>query len=238
MTSSAMPDRGASAGAELPPRANLHPVSRTGAGNTVVVELGLVNQAEQPRMLSVTVLGLDSTWLPLPLHVGPIPAGASCVFELALRPPSGTMPARYPFAVAVQASDPAVPGRATGSAMAEAALVVDEPSRLTMEVSPTDSTAIFGRRIEVLLRNTGGSPARVELRSEVSDGARLRLSRHRLLVPPGSAAKVRGRLTLSRPRLFGGRARHPYLIAARGLGAPTSVTGAVTSRPFFGPLGV
>jgi hypothetical protein len=213
-------------------------VSRTGAGNTVVIELGLVNQARQARMLSVTVLGLDSSWLPLPTQVGPIPAGAGTVVELALRPPSGTLPARYPFAVAVQASDPAVPGRATGSVMAEAALVVDEPSRVSMEVSPTDSTAVFGRRIEVLLRNTGGSPARVELTSEVSDGARLRLSRHRLLVPPGSAAKVRGRLTLSRPRLFGGRARHPYLIAARGLGAPTSVTGALTSRPLFGPLGV
>ena len=122
--------------------------------------------------------------------------------------------------------------------MAEGSLVVDEPSRLSMEVSPLDSTAVFGRRIEVLLRNTGQSPARVELRSEVSDGAHLRLSRHRLEVLPGGSARVRGRLTLSRPRMFGGRARHPFLVAARGLGAPTSVTGSVTSRPMFSPLGV
>ncbi len=225
-------------GAEPPPQASLRAVSRTGAGNTVVVELGLVNEADHPRLLTVTVLGLDPAWLPLPLHVGPVAVGASRVVELVLRPPSGTLAARYPFAVAVQASDPARPGVPTATAMAEGSLVVDEPSRLSMEVSPTESSAVFGRRIEVLLRNTGQSPARVELRSEVSDGAALRLSRHRLEVLPGHSARVRGRLTLTRPRMFGGRARHPFLVAARGLGAPTSVTGAVTSRPMFSPLGV
>jgi len=232
--------------AEPPPQAYLHTVSRTGAGNTVVVELALTNQADQPRLFTVSVLGLDAAWLPLPLHVGPVAVGATRIVELALRPPSGTLPARYPFVVAVQASDPgelssSAPrsgGRPTATTMAEGALVVDEPSRLSMEVSPIDSTAVFGRRIEVLLRNTGQSPARVELRSEVSDGAHLRLSRRRVEVLPGGSAKVRGRVTLSRPRLFGGRARHPFLVAARGLGAPTSVTGAVTSRPLFSPLGV
>ncbi|MEO6503966.1 MAG: carboxypeptidase-like regulatory domain-containing protein [Jatrophihabitantaceae bacterium] len=224
--------------AEPPPQARLHAVSRTGAGNTVVVELGLVNQADAPRMMTVSVLGLDSSWLPLPLHVGPVAVGASRVVELVLRPPSGTVAARYPFVVAVQASDPASRGAATATTMAEGSLVVDEPSRLSMEVSPIDSTAVFGRRIEVLLRNTGQSPARVELKSEVSNGAHLRLSRHLLQVPAGGSARVRGRLTLTRPRLFGGRARHPFLVAARGLGAPTSVTGALTSRPMVSPLGM
>jgi hypothetical protein len=227
-------------GGEPPPQAFLPPITRTGAGDTVVVELSVVNQASQPRMFTVSVLGLDSSWLPLPVRVGPVPVGASRVVELVLRPPSGTMPARYPFVVAVQAGDPAAGGAggAGATTMAEGALVIDEPSRLSMEVSPIDSTAVFGRRIEVLLRNTGQSPARVQLRSEVSDGAHLRLSRHRLEVLPGGSAKVRGRLTLSRPRLFGGRARHPFLVAARGLGAPTSVTGSLTSRPLFSPLGV
>ncbi|MBV9821891.1 MAG: hypothetical protein JO144_06560, partial [Actinobacteria bacterium] len=224
--------------AEPPPEATLRAVTRTGAGNTVVVELGLVNAADQPRLLTVTVLGLDSSWLPLPLHVGPVAVGASRVVELVLRPPSGTLPARYPFAVTVQAHHPAQPGSATATTVAEGSLVVDEPSRLSMEVSPLDSTAVFGRRVEVLVRNTGQSPARVELRTEVSDGAALRLSRHRLEVLPGHSARVRGRLTLTRPRMFGGRARHPFLVAARGLGAPTSVSGSVTSRPMFSPLGV
>ena len=238
MTGPSLPGHGMPA-SEPPPQAFLRAVTRTGAGNTVVVELGLVNEADRPRAFTVSVLGLDSSWLPLPLHVGPVAVGASRVVELVLRPPSGTLPARYPFVVAVQATDPAARDvRPTATTMAEGSLVVDEPSRLSMELSPIDSTAVFGRRIEVLLRNTGQSPARVELRSEVSDGAHLRLSRHRLEVLPGGAARVRGRLTLSRPRLFGGRARHPFLVAARGLGAPTSVTGSITSRPFFSPLGV
>src|ERR1700712_4590052 len=194
MTQPPYEGRGAPA-ANLPPRARINAISRTGAGDTVVVELALLNPSGQSRMLTVTVLGLDPSWLPLPVQVGPVPAGGSAMVELALRPPSGTLPARYPFVVAVQAVDPT--GRTSGAATtrAEAALVVDEPSRLSMEVPPTDTTAVFGRPLEV------------ELRSEVSDGARLRLSRHRLQVPPGGAARVRGRVALSRPRMIGGRSR-------------------------------
>ncbi len=230
------PPRSGSSRPEPPPVARLDPVARTGAGSPVVVGLGLANTADQPRLLTVTVLGLDATWLPLPVLLGPVPAGASELVELVLRPPSGTLPASYPFAVAVQASDPAT-GRPTApTTVAESALLVDEPSRLSMSVQPADSSAVFGRRIEVELRNTGGSPAEVELRTEVSDGAALRLSRHRLQVPPGGVARIRGRLAVTRPCLVGGRNRHPFLIAARGMGAPTSVTGSLTARPLLGPF--
>ena len=228
----------APAGADLPPLARINAVSRTGAGNTVVVGLALLNPSGGSRMLTVTVLGLDPSWLPAPVRLGPVPAGGSALVELALRPPSGTLPARYPFVVAVQSVDPAGRSGSAPTTMVEAALVVDEPSRLSMEVTPADSTAVFGRRLEVLLRNTGESLAEVELRSEVSDGARLRLSRHRLHVPPGGVTRVRGRVALSRPRLIGGRSRHPFSVAARGLGAPTSVTGALTSKPMLSPLGM
>jgi hypothetical protein len=224
-------------GAEPPPIAELDPITRTGAGNPVEIVLGLVNAADRPRLLTVTVHGLDADWLPRPVQVGPVPAGASVRVELGLRPPSGTLPASYPFAVTVQASDPAT-GRPTApTTMVESTLLVDEPSRLTMTVSPVDASAVFGRRIEVELCNTGGSPAQVELRSEVSDGAVLRLSRHRLQVPPGGIARIRGRLAVTRPSLIGGRMRHPFLIAARGLGAPTSVRGSLTARPLLSPFG-
>ena len=228
---------GRSSAAEPPPSASLSPVVRTGAGNPVVLGIGLVNNADQPRLLNVTVVGLDSSWLPLPARVGPVPAGGSVLVELALRPPSGTLPASYPFAVTVQAGDPATGQPSAPTTMVESALLVDEPSRLSMSVHPADVSAVFGRRIEVELRNTGGSPAQVELRSEVSDGAALRLSRHRLQVPPGGSARIRGRLAVTRPRMVGGRSRHPFLIAARGLGAPSSVTGSLTARPLFSPFG-
>jgi large repetitive protein len=228
---------GRPASAEPPPAVSLSPVVRTGAGSPVVLGIGLVNPADQPRLLNVTVVGLDSSWLPLPTRVGPVPAGGSVLVELALRPPSGTLPASYPFAVTVQASDPVTGQPSAPTTMVESALLVDEPSRLSMSVHPVDAAAVFGRRIEVELRNTGGSPAQVELRSEVSDGAALRLSRHRLQVPPGGSARIRGRLAVTRPRLVGGRSRHPFLIAARGLGAPSSVTGSLTARPLFSPFG-
>jgi len=220
--------------AEQPPGAVLAAAHRTGAGHPVVVRLDLVNQAAGARLLAVTALGLDQAWLPTPARVGPVPAGGAVSVELALRPPSGTLAAAYPFSVAVQALDPAT-GRATGpAAVAESALLVDEPTRLTMSVAPGDTTAVFGRRIEVELRNDGAAPAEVELRTEVSDGAVLRLSRHRVQVPPGGIARIRGRVGLSRPRVVGARNRYPFLIAARGLGAPTSVTGSVTGRPLLG----
>jgi large repetitive protein len=224
-------------GAEPPPGVELDPVARTGAGHPVVLLLGLVNSADRPRLLTVSTLGLDPAWLPLPVLLGPVPAGGRAQVELALRPPSGTLPASYPFAVAVQATDPRTGQPTAPTSMVEAALLVDEPSRLIMSVSPVDSHAVFGRRIEVELRNTGGGPASVELRTEVSDGAVLRLSRQRLQVPPGGIARIQGRLAVTRPSLIGGRTRHPFLIAARGLGAPTSVTGSLTSRPLLSPFG-
>lgn len=222
---------------EPPPIAELDPLTRTGAGHTVEIVLDLVNAAAEPRLLTVTVLGLDADWLPRPVQLGPVPAGGRVRVELGLRPLSGTLPASYPYAVAVQAGDPRTGLPTAPTTMVEAALLVDEPSRLTMSVHPADASAVFGRRIEVELRNTGGSPAQVELRTEVADGAALRLSRHRLQVPPGGVARIRGRLAVTRPSMVGGRNRHPFLIAARGLGAPTSVTGSLTSRPLLSPFG-
>ncbi|HEU5268929.1 MAG TPA: hypothetical protein VFU36_03325, partial [Jatrophihabitans sp.] len=92
--------------AEPPPIAQLTPLTRTGAGHTAEIVLDLVNAAAVPRLLTVTVLGLDADWLPRPVLLGPVPAGGSARVELGLRPPSGTLPASYPYAVAVQAGDP------------------------------------------------------------------------------------------------------------------------------------
>src|SRR4051794_23713045 len=145
------PGAGRPASAEPPPAVSLSPVVRTGAGNPVVLGIGLVNPADQPRLLNVTVVGLDSSWLPLPTRVGPVPAGGSVLVELGLRPPSGTLPASYPFAVTVQASDPVTGQPSAPTTMVESALLVDEPSRLSMSVHPVDAAAVFGRRIEVEL---------------------------------------------------------------------------------------
>jgi len=222
--------------AEPAPAAELAAVHRTGGGQLVVVPLRVTNRAGAPRTMVVTPLGLDPDWLPAPVRIGPLPPGGTATAELELRPPSGTKPASYPFAVAVQPIEPATGRPTSATTLAEAALLVDGASRVSMSVQPADSVAVFGRRIEVELRNAGGGTAEVELRTEAADGLALRLSRHRIVLPPGGIARVRGRVAVSRPQLVGGRNRHPFLVAARGLGAPTSVTGSVTARPLFSPL--
>jgi hypothetical protein len=216
------------------PRASITSVVRTGAGHPVAFELTVQNTAAAPRMLSVSVLGLDSSWLPLPTNIGPVPAGATVTVELFLSPRAGTVPARYPFAVAVQASDPATATNASDPTLVDGSLIVDEASRLSLEVTPAESSAVFGRRVQVLLRNTGGTEARVELSTDVADGVEVMLNRHRVTVPASSEVRLRGRVRISRPRLFGQRIRHPYLIGARGLGAPSSASGSLTSRPMLG----
>ncbi|MCW2540392.1 MAG: hypothetical protein JWN95_2117 [Frankiales bacterium] len=233
---------GASSNGEPAPNVALNSVSRTGAGNTVVVALTVGNAASTPRILTVTVLGLDAAWLPLPMRLGPIPAGGTHTVDFELRPPIGTLPARYPFAVTVQASNPALDptfGRAASAAtVAESALVVDEASRLSLEVTPADSIAVFGKRLHVVLRNSGNTAATVELGADVSDGARVTLNRNSISVPPDGAVRIGGRIKLTRPRLFGNRSRHPFRVTARGLSAPSGADGSITARPMFGSSGL
>ena len=209
------------------------PVVRTGAGRAVVLQVMVTNPAHGPRSMAVTVLGVDPAWLPLPVRTPPLLPGESRLVELLLLPAVGTLPARYPLTVAVQALDP-VDGTATSvTELSVLTLVVDAPSEIHLDVRPLDVTTTFGRRIDVVVTNDGDQPAEVVLELQAPTDAGMRLRDTPVVVEPRSSTEVSARVR-RRPRLVGSRTRHAYAVTAHSAGAPQTVEGSVTLRPLLG----
>ncbi|MDT4915286.1 MAG: large repetitive protein, partial [Pseudonocardiales bacterium] len=223
--------------AEAPPEVQVAGETRTGAGIPVELRITVTNRAPEPRVIAVTVLGMDAAWLPHPIRSRPVMSGESIVADLTLSPAHGTMPARYPFAIAVEALDPANGTATAPTAIADVALVVDEPSAISVELTPRTVTAVRQRKITLTVANTGPTPAEVSLEARSPSSTRVHLATEGLVVGAGQSVSVRGRIRVARPRLFGQRARHTYSVTARSAGAPKNVEGAVSVRAVLGPGG-
>lgn len=223
--------------AEGPPRLAVADRVQIGAGTTATVAVTVTNTADQPRVMAVTVLGLDSDWVPRPVRTDPIAPGHSLDVLLPLSPASGAVPATYPCAIAVQALDP-VTGRAMSAPeLAELALTVSAPGQVGIEIQPSTSTSVASKRLVVQVSNRGSTPASVRLEALSSSRAPLRLSASTMDVAPGETVRVGGRIRVRRPRLFGQRARHAFTVTALSAGAPRTAQGSFTAKPLFGSTG-
>ncbi|HET8718655.1 MAG TPA: carboxypeptidase regulatory-like domain-containing protein, partial [Nocardioidaceae bacterium] len=197
----------------------------------------MTNRAGQPLAMAITVMGLDAGWVPAPVRTATLAPGDFQDVELALRPAHGSVAARYPFTVAVQGIVPDTQAVVTGTALSDTSLLVSTGGRLSVRLTPTASSAVASKRVAVFVTNTGDEPTDVEVTSTSSKQAPLRLRKPQLTVGPGETRRVRGRITVANPRIFGMRTRHAFTITARSAGAPVGAEGAFTQRPFFGPFG-
>lgn len=222
---------------EPPPDIVVEPELRTGAGSPATLRVTVTNRAAEARIIAVTLLGLDAAWLPRPSRSPAIAPGESIAAELTLAPAHGSVPARYPFAIAVEALDPVTGAAAASTAIADVVLVVDEPSQIAIELDPPAATAVFGRKLTVNLHNRGSAPAAVRLETGLPANTQLRLGSPDLMLAPGQHLAVRGRLRVRRPKLLGQRSRHTYTVTARSAGAPRHTEGALTVRPLLGSTG-
>ncbi|HEY2044906.1 MAG TPA: carboxypeptidase-like regulatory domain-containing protein, partial [Jatrophihabitans sp.] len=222
---------------ELAPRVITQDQVRTGAGTPAVARIVITNQAPEPRIMAVTALGLDAEWLPRPIRTRPVLPGESVPVDLWFSPATGTVPARYPLAIAVQALEP-VHGQATSpTTIADVLLVVDAPGQIAIELDPADTTAVFGKRFTVVLRNTGSTPASVRLDAQTPLSTNVRVPDDEVVVGPGQTVRLRGRVRVHRPQLLGHRSRHTYTVSARSSAAPRHAEGSLTARALFGPGG-
>ena len=210
---------------------------RTSAGVPVTVPVTITNQAAEARVFVVSAAGVDPNWLPFPSQSVPVPAGESIQAEMTLRPAEGTLPARYPLAVAVQALEPATGHVRAASTIHGVDLVVDAPGQISIALDPPDTTAVYSRKFFVVLQNSGQDAETVHLDARSPYSTAVDLSRGPFLVPPGSTVRVPGRLTVSRPTLFRRKIRHAYSVTARTSGAPRFAEGSLTARSIVGPTG-
>ncbi|MDP9091926.1 MAG: hypothetical protein M3N95_03050, partial [Actinomycetota bacterium] len=225
--------RGMSNFDEPAPELQTEPELRTSAGAAVTAWVVMTNRAPEPRVMSATALGVDAAWLPRPSTSRPLMPGEQIAAELTFTPAAGTVPARYPLAIAVQALDPMSHRSMSATAIAEIVLVVDAPGQIEVAVDPVETSATFSTRVTVSLHNTGSRQESVQIEAQSPEVVRLRLSSNVVDVPPGTTVAVPGRIHV-RTQLLGNRSRFTYTVTARGSGAPRRAEASITTRAVFG----
>lgn len=218
------------------PSVLVEPGAHAAAGQAAVVRVHLRNLDVAPREMTLTVLGLDGEWLPVPVRTAPVAPDATVSVDLPVRVGPGAVPGDYPFALAVQSHAPGVggPGADGALAMLEASVRVDAPSTVVLGVEPADSTAVVGRRVAVVIANSGAQPVSLELSAQAAKGMRVELDGAWVRVPPHSTVRVPVRLAVLRPQLVGHRNRRAFSVLARGDQSPGRTQGTLTSRPLLG----
>lgn len=208
----------------------------TGAGVALVIRIAVTNAAAARRVLTVSALGVDPTWLDGPARTAALEPGESALVELQVTPPKGTVPANYPMVVAVQALDPDRGDAPTSSpALAETTVTVNPRTQLAIELKPRTMTLIAARRFTVQLHNSGAVAAQVKLHLRPSSQTIVHLARDEVRVGPGEVVSVRGRARVRRPQWFGTRLNHPFTVTARGTESVRHVDGVFAQRAVIGP---
>jgi large repetitive protein len=223
--------------AEPPPLISAPAQVRTSAGVPTVVPVTITNRSTDPRVYLVSPAGVDATWLPQPTQSTAVAPGESVRAELTLRPAEGTVPARYPLAIAVQALDPVTGALQGATSVQEIDLVVSAPGQIAISLDPPDSRAVHTRKLFVVLQNSGEVPETVRLEARSPQSTAIDLTRAPVVVPPASTVRVPARLTVSRPTLFRRPVRHTFSVTARTSAAPRYTEGSLTAKSLVGPTG-
>ncbi len=220
---------------ERAPLIEAEPTIRTSGGLPVTTRLVLTNVAPAPRILSLSAHGVDTSWLPRPSRSGVLQPGESVAVDLTFQPAAGTIPASYPLAIAVQALDPANESPTSAVSLAEIRLTVDAPGQITVRLDPTETTAIFSKKVDLVIENNGPLGASVDLETEAAHGMRVELPTKRVNVAAGQLLVLRAKVRPQHARLFGGRVRRAYSVTGRSKGAPRTADGMFVSKAFLGP---
>ncbi len=210
-------------------------VVRAAAGAAGVLQVTVTNNAAGPREMAVLVVGVDQAWLPGPVRSRALAPGESETVEVRVTPAVGTLPARYPMAVTVQALAPGAAASAEPSAVGECALVVNPRAQLQLEVAPQQCTLVRSQRIDVLLTNSGPAPVALDLATTASRGLEVRLRRRSVRVPAGGETRLKGRVVATRPRWFGVGQQHSWSLTATGPDVVRRMSGTVQQRAVLGP---
>ncbi|HUX69090.1 MAG TPA: carboxypeptidase regulatory-like domain-containing protein [Cellulomonadaceae bacterium] len=209
----------------------VEPGTHAPSGQSAIARVHVRNLADGPRDLSVSAIGLDGEWHSQPVRVAAVPADATVSVELTIGIARGAVPGTYAFALAVQAQVPGGPGGPV--TMLDAALTVDAPSTVVLSIEPAEATAVFSRRVTVVLSNSGEHPAAVLVDSGAPSELRIDLAGQVVTVPAHTTVRLPVRLSVARPRLVGHRSRAAYSVLAHGDQAPARAQGVLTARPMF-----
>ena len=204
------------------PSVDVEPVLRT-AGSPAHVVAVLTNRAAEPRILAVTCARRRCRWLPAATRSGTsCPRVGSVHVTLTFVPSLGTLPGPVSAARSPSRRSTRHTGRRDVAAprLADVRCIVDAPGQIDVSIAPDDAgLALFRRKYQVPVRNTGPVPETVRLEADTPRSPeRLRSARrgvHRSgRRGRGCVARVR-----CRPRWFGHGHGSPITVIASGGGA-------------------
>jgi hypothetical protein len=208
------------------------PVIACAAGARTLIEVHIRHPGPRVARITVTLLGLDPSWVEGPTVIGSMEPGDITRVLVPVQVEPGALGARYPFAVTVESTDLFGNGAPVISA-AESILDVDSREKVVVAIEPAQVTTVFGRKLLVRITNPSREDRDLTLKTTSPPGIGLRLDATGIGVPAGRTVSIRGRVKVNRPRLFGTVQAHTYALAVRGQGAPVVVEGTARARPLL-----
>lgn len=187
----------------------------------------VTNDGSAPVQASIAVAGIEPAWLVVPAALGPIPPGQSVEAEIQVQIPAGHPACELVGALTARASDA---GEVT---RADLLVSVLDGSVVSALLDPPDVRGGRRGRAELVLRNRGRSPLRVDVESSSPDQElRVRFKDPTRVVQAGQEVRVPARFSALRP-LFGSPRRRPFIVSVRTRGTPVHLDGAFTQRPLL-----
>ncbi|NED93732.1 hypothetical protein G1H11_00195 [Phytoactinopolyspora alkaliphila] len=220
---------------EAPPVIEVLHLPQSAAGQPAALRLRVHHDAPAPRSVTLCVIGLDSAWVPGPARVLDLPPMTAASVELILHPAAGAVAARYPFVVTAQCTDPGSGASTAPAAVAESVLTVGQPGSVTVSIDPAEVRTSRGRRVRIVLANSGAAPVRTGIEVTSPPGMRASCRTTSVEVPPHGTRTVKARVRGRRIRMLGHPVRHTYSVSTHGAQAPATARGVLAVRPVFGP---
>lgn len=214
----------------------MNPEIRVGGELTVVpgaparVDIVVRNPADVAQRIHLAVVGLDPSWRAEGASQLLLDAGSVASVTLTVTPPRGTLPGRYPFVVSAQASDPESGRVVAALTHLDAAFEVGADPRLSVRLDPPAPAAIYRRRVNFVVDNTGGEPANLAVEWGEVPGLRVYGHPGPVQVPAGGRVRVPASFEVRRPRLFGAPRLLPFQVNARGGAVALSADAVFTAR--------
>jgi hypothetical protein len=196
---------------------SLTPVVQAAPGDLVIGRVRVVNDGDSHATYVLHLVGLDDGVDHLPRNGIELAAGEHVDIDVPMAIPASFAAGRHSVAVEVISDRPGERPSLTALTVA-----IESIERLGIEVRPSTVRGRRRGRFDVDLTNREGETLDLTLAGEGHDVA-VRLRPDHVVLPPGKAARVKGRVR-GPSHVSGEPLQHVFTITARGRSHPANVT--------------
>lgn len=198
----------------------------------------LTNPTEQPREFTLAVEGFapagdaGAVEVTVAGRVGPVAPQSTVSVPIRVLVPAGYPPCTLVGAVRAEAvgGDGTPASRSTTGTLR---VVIADGAAVLATLEPAEVQGAYGAKLDLVLRNRGKTPLRVELSPIQPDpGVDIAFADRSPVLEAGREVRIRTRLRAARP-IAGGEQRRPFGIEVRGRSTPVVLEGTLVQRPLL-----